>query len=68
MFFEGGFTFSNFLMDALAIFAFVVWFWLGVIVAVGGALFAIWPTPEGRRRRVSDVYGARLARELNRAR
>jgi len=43
---------------------FVVWFWLGVIVAVGGALFAIWPTPEGRRRRVSDVYGARLAREL----
>ena len=46
---------------------FVVWFWLGVIVAVGGALFAIWPTPEGRRRRVSDVYGARLARELNRA-
>ncbi|NUQ11844.1 MAG: heme lyase CcmF/NrfE family subunit, partial [Gemmatimonadaceae bacterium] len=38
---------------------FVVWFWLGVIVAVGGALFAIWPTPEGRRRRVSDVYGAR---------
>jgi cytochrome c-type biogenesis protein CcmF len=46
---------------------FVVWFWLGAIVAVGGALFAIWPTPEGRRRRVSDVYGARLARELNRA-
>ena len=46
----------------------MVWFWLGVIVAVGGALFAIWPTPEGRRRRVSDVYGARLARELNRAR
>jgi len=45
---------------------FVVWFWLGAIIAVGGALFAIWPTPEGRRRRVSDVYGARLARELNR--
>jgi cytochrome c-type biogenesis protein CcmF len=47
---------------------FVVWFWLGVIVGVGGALFAIWPTPEGRRRRVSDVYGARLARELGGAR
>ncbi len=45
---------------------FVIWFWFGVIVAVGGALFAIWPSPEGRRRRVSDVYGARLARELNR--
>ncbi len=24
----------------------------------------LWPTAEGRRRRVSDVYGARLAREL----
>ena len=32
MFFEGGFTFSNFLMDMLAIFAFVVWFWLLVII------------------------------------
>ena len=41
---------------------FVVWFWLGVIVAVGGTLFAIWPAQEGARRRVSDVYGARLAR------
>ena len=32
MFFEGGFTFSNFLMYALAIFAFVVWFWLLVVI------------------------------------
>src|SRR5262252_3022029 len=32
MFFDGGFTFSNFLMDALAIFAFVVWFWLLVVI------------------------------------
>ena len=46
---------------------FVMWFWLGVIVGVGGALFAIWPSAEGRRRRASDVYGARLARELTRA-
>jgi cytochrome c-type biogenesis protein CcmF len=45
---------------------FVIWFWLGVIVGVGGALFALWPTAEGRRRRVSDVYGARLARDLTR--
>src|SRR5262245_50956073 len=37
MFFEGGFTFSNFLMDALAIFAFVVWFWL--LVVIYGDLF-----------------------------
>ena len=43
---------------------FVIWFWIGVLVGVGGALFALWPTAEGRRRRVSDVYGARLAREL----
>jgi hypothetical protein len=32
MFFDGGFTFSNFLMDALAIFAFVVCFWLLVVI------------------------------------
>ena len=46
---------------------FVIWFWLGVLTGVGGALFAIWPSPDGRRRRVSDVYGARLARELTSA-
>ena len=28
MFFEEGFTFRNFMIDALAIFVFVVWFWL----------------------------------------
>ena len=44
---------------------FVIWFWLGGLVGVGGALFALWPSAEGRRRRVSDVYGARLARELS---
>jgi len=43
---------------------FVSWFWLGVLVGVGGALFALWPSADGRRRRVTDVYGARLAREL----
>jgi hypothetical protein len=37
MLFDGGFTFSNFLMDRIAIFAFVVWFWLLVIVV--GDLF-----------------------------
>ena len=46
---------------------FVIWFWLGAIIAIGGALFAIWPSPEGKRRRVTDIYGARLARELSRA-
>ena len=32
MLFEEGFTFRNFLVDAFAIFMFVVWFWLLVIV------------------------------------
>ena len=32
MFFDGGFTFTNFLIDVLAIFVFVVWFWLLIIV------------------------------------
>ena len=37
MLFDGGFTFSNFLMDIIAIFAFVVWFWL--LVVIFGDLF-----------------------------
>jgi hypothetical protein len=32
MLFDGGFTFSNFLIDVLTIFAFVVWFWLAITV------------------------------------
>lgn len=32
MLFEGGFTFSNFLADAFAIFLFILWFWLLVVV------------------------------------
>lgn len=36
MLFEGGFSFSNFLVDILAVFIFVVWFWL--IIAVIGDL------------------------------
>src|SRR5262249_10514737 len=31
-FFQEGFTYRNFLMDVLAIFAFVVWFWLLVVI------------------------------------
>ena len=30
-FFQEGFTYRNFLMDVVAIFAFVVWFWLLVV-------------------------------------
>jgi hypothetical protein len=36
-FFQEGFTYRNFLMDVLAIFAFVVWFWL--LVVIFGDLF-----------------------------
>ena len=31
-FFQEGFTYRNFLMDMIAIFAFVVWFWLLVVI------------------------------------
>jgi hypothetical protein len=44
MFFvQEGFTYRNFLMDALAIFVFIVWFWL--LISVAADLF--------RRRDVS---------------
>src|SRR5215468_7666538 len=49
-FFQEGFTYRNFLMDALAIFVFVVWFWLLITVAsdlfrrhdISGWVKAIW--------------------------
>ena len=44
MYFEGGYTYSNFLLNMLGIFAFVVWFWLLVIIY--GDLF-----------RRHDIYG-----------
>ncbi len=46
---------------------FVTWIWVGGAIGVLGALIAIWPAPDARRRRVSDVYAARLARDLGRA-
>jgi cytochrome c-type biogenesis protein CcmF len=45
----------------------VIWIWVGGGIALLGALFAIWPSPPARQRQVSDVYAARLARELGRA-
>src|SRR5215831_18477125 len=33
MLFSGGFTFTNFLADAFAIFIFVLWIWLFIVVA-----------------------------------
>src|SRR5215475_68291 len=37
MLFDGGYTYSNFLMNMIAIFAFVVWFWL--LIVIYGDLF-----------------------------
>ena len=37
MLFGGGFSFANFFIDALTLFAFVVWFWL--LITVLGDLF-----------------------------
>jgi Phospholipase_D-nuclease N-terminal len=37
MLFQGGFTFTNFVADVFAVFIFVLWFWLFIIVA--GDLF-----------------------------
>jgi cytochrome c-type biogenesis protein CcmF len=45
----------------------VTWIWVGGAISLIGGLVAIWPAPEARRRRVSDVYAARLARDLGRA-
>jgi len=33
MLFQGGFTFTNFVADAFAVFMFVLWFWLFIVVA-----------------------------------
>jgi cytochrome c-type biogenesis protein CcmF len=45
----------------------VVWIWLGGGIVMFGALLALWPSPEARRRRVTSLYAARLGRELSRA-
>ena len=45
----------------------IAWIWIGGLVAVLGALLALWPTAGARERRVSSVYAARLGRELSRA-
>ena len=45
----------------------VIWIWVGGAICLIGVLIALWPAPAARRRRVSDVHAARLARELGRA-
>ena len=49
-FFQEGFTYRNFLIDVLAIFVFIVWFWLLITVAadlfrrhdISGWIKAVW--------------------------
>ena len=45
----------------------VTWIWIGALIALAGAMIAIWPTPGARGRRVTSLYGARLGRGLSRA-
>jgi cytochrome c-type biogenesis protein CcmF len=45
----------------------VTWLWIGALVALAGALIAVWPAPGARRRRVSSLAAARLGRGLSRA-
>ena len=50
MLFDGGFSFTNFLADVLAVFLFVVWFWL--LITVFSDLF--------RRHDISGGWGKAL--------
>jgi hypothetical protein len=50
MLFEGGFSFSNFVVDVLTLFIFIIWFWLLIVVFgdlfrrhdISGWLKALW--------------------------
>jgi cytochrome c-type biogenesis protein CcmF len=45
----------------------VAWIWIGVLIAVLGALIALWPGAAVRQRAFRSVYAARLARDMSRA-
>jgi cytochrome c-type biogenesis protein CcmF len=45
----------------------VMWIWIGSFVTFGGGLIAMWPAPDGVRRRARGRYAARVAKELGRA-
>jgi cytochrome c-type biogenesis protein CcmF len=45
----------------------VSWLWIGALVALAGALIAVWPAPGARRRRVTSLAAARVGRGLSRA-
>ena len=66
MFFsQEGFTYRNFLMDALAIFVFIVWFWLLITVAadlfrrheISGWIKAIWVAHDETCGLLLDYHG-----------
>jgi cytochrome c-type biogenesis protein CcmF len=45
----------------------VTWMWVGALIGLGGALIALWPAGESRRRRVRAAYATRLGQEPSRA-
>ena len=45
----------------------VTWIWLGGLIALSGALIALWPSALAARRRLTSLYAARLGRELSKA-
>jgi cytochrome c-type biogenesis protein CcmF len=45
----------------------VIWIWVGGAIGLTGGLIAVWPGAAARRKRVSDVHAARLAKDLGRA-
>jgi cytochrome c-type biogenesis protein CcmF len=45
----------------------VMWIWVGGLVVIFGAVVALWPSPDARRRRAASLARARLGRELSRA-
>ncbi|HEX8075523.1 MAG TPA: cytochrome c-type biogenesis CcmF C-terminal domain-containing protein [Thermoleophilaceae bacterium] len=45
----------------------IAWIWIGGAIVLLGALTALWPTPEARRRRAASLAAARVGRELSRA-
>ncbi|WP_354697966.1 Cytochrome c-type biogenesis protein CcmF [Paraconexibacter sp. AEG42_29] len=45
----------------------VMWIWIGAFITFGGGLIAMWPAPDGVRRRARGRYAARVAKELGRA-
>jgi cytochrome c-type biogenesis protein CcmF len=45
----------------------VTWIWLGGLVAIAGALVALWPRPARARARVVAASRPRLGRAIGRA-